>query len=86
MSSEEAKEMMLSIQLVLCLMKMEAFQTINQLEVEEVMKGLFGTVAKGTILFGEAGILTEILYIWVEMETIRFILDGYQKEILKLDF
>ena len=63
MSSEEAKEMMLSIQLVLCLMKMEAFQTINQLEVEEVMKGLFGTVAKEMTLFGEAGILTEILYI-----------------------
>ena len=63
MSSEEAKEMMLSIQLVLCLMKMEAFQTINQLEVEEVMKGLFGMVAKEMTLFGEAGILTEILYI-----------------------
>ena len=85
-SSEEAKEMMLSIQLAIFLIKMEPLYLMNRIEVGEVMKGLFGTVGKGTILFGEAGILTEILYIWVEMETIRFILDGYQKEILKLDF
>ena len=61
---------------------METLYLMNQIEVEEVKKGLFGTVGKGTILFGEAGVLTEILYILVEMETIRFILDGNQKEIL----